>query len=672
MTFHLKSLWKRLGRLDKIFLALLILYFVLLFAAPLSGFTTFLQFVVVVLAAWIALRFARVALRKAIWRLRNRLIVAYLLIAVVPILLILALVGLSLSMLAQQVAVYLVRSELDRRVAAMRGATDALMAPQSGSLADILRRTGQVYEQRYPSVMLLIADRGSVLRWPPDSAAISPPAPRGDTSGIVARDGRYFAWSHGIHNGTEYVAMLPLTRRYLSLMVPGLGDVYFLQAAAEPPPPKSKAGLQLSTERPRQNSITVGPQRFFMTSVGHEGPVAPFPPPLSRFDMDVSWFSSAQAADWVDAGKSEVGLLLVHTRFSALEQVILSQKADELQGLLPIALLAVAIAFLLVEMVSLVIGVSLTRTITGAVHSLYGGTQRVMHSDFSHRIKVAGRDQLGELSKSFNTMTENLERLLAVAKEKERMQAELEIAREVQEQLYPKTVPVLKTLRVTGLCQPARMVSGDYYDYLSLADNRLAIAIGDVAGKGISAALLMASIQSALRMELRACSLESARTAVNGFKLSTAHMVSELNQQLHATTSPEKFATFCFAVYDEESGMLTYTNAGHLPPILIRNGAPTRFDVNGTVVGAFPFAQYEESKIQLEPGDLLVCYTDGITEPENVYGEMFGEDRLIELIAKNAERDDTRIIETVMEAVRQWTGVPELSDDMTVVLARKA
>jgi sigma-B regulation protein RsbU (phosphoserine phosphatase) len=365
--------------------------------------------------------------------------------------------------------------------------------------------------------------------------------------------------------------------------------------------------------------------------------------------------------------------MLVHTRFSALFQILLSDKVDELQGPVLVAFYAVSIAFLVVGVIGLVIGGSLTRTITGAVHSLYEGTQRVMRGDFSLLIKVSGRDQLAELSTSFNTMTENLERLLAVAKEKERLQAEIEIAREVQEQLYPKTIPVLQTLRITGKCQPARMVSGDYYDYQLLGGNKLAIAIGDVAGKGISAALLMATIQAALRMELRT-SLELAAPSsapVNGFRLSTARMVSDLNQQLHATTSPEKYATFCFAVYDDSSGSVTYTNAGHLPPILIRNGAATQLEVNGTVVGAFPFSKYGESKIQLESGDLLVCYTDGVTEPENEYGEMFGEERLIELVAKNADREDARIIETVMEAVRQWTNSPELSDDMTVLLARK-
>jgi phosphoserine phosphatase RsbU/P len=226
---------------------------------------------------------------------------------------------------------------------------------------------------------------------------------------------------------------------------------------------------------------------------------------------------------------------------------------------------------------------------------------------------------------------------------------------------------------VLGMCDPARMVSGDYYDY-QLVDGKLAIAIGDVAGKGISAALLMATIQAAVRMELRSTAELAAPSpdmTMNGLRFSTARMVSELNQQLHATTSPEKYATFFLAIYDPHTGALTYTNAGHLQPVLFRDGTVTQLDVSGLMVGAFPFATYEESKLELRSGDLLVCYTDGITEPENEYGEMFGEERLIELVSKHAERDDKRVIEVVMDAVRQWTGSPELSDDMTVLLARK-
>jgi sigma-B regulation protein RsbU (phosphoserine phosphatase) len=372
--------------------------------------------------------------------------------------------------------------------------------------------------------------------------------------------------------------------------------------------------------------------------------------------------------DWAHADRTEPALLVVRARLSSILAAILTQGGDMSGGALLITFYVLTVAFLIVGIAGLAIGISMSRSITGAVHSLYAGTQRVMRGDFSHLIPVSGGDQLAELSTSFNSMTENLERLLVVAKEKERMEAEIEIARGVQDQLYPKAPPKFEGLNVLGVCHPARMVSGDYYDY-QLVDGKLAIAIGDVAGKGISAALLMATIQAGMRMELRGSAELAA--SLNGLRYSTARMVSVLNQQLYATTSPEKYATFFFAIYDQATGLITYTNAGHLQPVLIRDGAPIRLEVSGTVVGAFPFSKYEESKLELQSGDLLVCYTDGISEPENEYGEMFGEERLIELVAKNATRDDAAIIESVMEAVRQWTGVPELSDDMTLLLARR-
>ncbi len=260
-------------------------------------------------------------------------------------------------------------------------------------------------------------------------------------------------------------------------------------------------------------------------------------------------------------------------------------------------------------------------------------------------------------------MTGNMERLLVVEKERERLHAELEIAREVQNQLYPRKVPALESLGLTATCSPARMVSGDYYDYQQVGNHQVATAIGDVAGKGISAALLMATVQSSFRSQLRATS--------DGLTVSTSTLVDHLNQQLYADTTPEKYATFYLGVFDDGSSTLTYPNAGHLPPILVRNGQAQRFEVNGMVVGAFPFARYGESQIRLEPGDLVCFFTDGISEPENPYGEMFGEERLIELLIRNAHLEDSKIIECIMDSVREWTGSDELQDDMTLLLVRK-
>jgi sigma-B regulation protein RsbU (phosphoserine phosphatase) len=262
---------------------------------------------------------------------------------------------------------------------------------------------------------------------------------------------------------------------------------------------------------------------------------------------------------------------------------------------------------------------------------------------------------------------------VVIAREKERLQSEVEIASEVQNQLFPRTPPVMQTIELVGICHPARMVSGDYYDYLRLPDGNLAVAIGDVAGKGISAALLMASIQSIIRTQL-AAGLPLAAAAGNshagGAHFSTSSIVAQLNRQLYASTAPEKYATFFFGAYDERSRILTYTNAGHLPPLLVRAGKATLLEVTGTVVGLFPSIRYEEQTVELREGDLIIAYTDGITEPENAYGEEFGSERLVETALRYQNSAPKEIVAKIMEAVTHWSTAPELPDDMTVVIAR--
>jgi sigma-B regulation protein RsbU (phosphoserine phosphatase) len=638
---------KYLGRVERLFCVLLLVYLPLALLVSDSIVVPILQFVLIILGAWILLHFTRFGMRKAIWRLRNRLLVTYLFIALVPVILIATLAGLSAYFLLSQLSVYLASSELQRRASSLEFIAQRLAESRTSERPEIAARIGEIYRSRFPGFHIAIATPQANFHWPAYDARFNPPEGWQTSSGIVEREGLFYAWSNLVQEDAQITVVAPLTRKYLSGMVPGLGDVLLFH----------------------EDSGVAGAPR--------EPASIPFPPPVQKFDIEVNWFSLLPVAKWASPAKMGHVVLHVRTRPSAVLSAISSTNVDKLQGLLPILLLIIAISFFIVEIIALVIGVSLTRTITRAVHNLYRGTQRVIEGDFTHRIQVHGKDQLGELSSSFNTMTENLERLLVIAKEKERLQAEVEIAREVQEQLYPKALPELRTIRLHASCKPARMVSGDYYDYLCLSDGRLALAMGDVAGKGISAALLMATIQAAMRMELRSSLLPvGVATAPGGvarphYRLPPGRLVSDLNQQLYATTAPEKYATFFFALYDENSGALSYTNAGHLQPLLIRKGNAVKLDVNGTVVGAFPFSRYEESTIQLESGDLLVCYTDGITEPENAYGEMYGEERLIELLSKNAERDEQSIVSMILEAVEQWTDAEEQPDDMTLLLARK-
>jgi sigma-B regulation protein RsbU (phosphoserine phosphatase) len=628
---------KRLGRIGIAFLVLLAGYLALGWLAPRSALHLVTGFGALLSGIWLAVRLLGVATRHAIWRLRNRLLVTYLFIAVVPIALIVALALAAAFSLTAQLAVYLVTSELDRRIDMLRATADAVVHAAPAARPGLVKL---FYSDRYPGLEILLRESGRPIRYPENGSLTPPLGEWKPTRGILLRDGSFYVWSYDKTPSGDVTVTAPLTREFLAGLVPSLGLV----------------------------------DRFPADPAAGRQPSAQLPPELNRFDEEVRWFATLPTADWDHPGQSSEPLMIVvRTRVSAVLAAVFNRNADVAQNFLQITLIGGAILFLIVELISLVIGVSMARTITGAVHRLYEGTQKVTEGQFSHRIEVQGNDQLADLSASFNRMTEHLQQLLVVAKEKERLQSEIEIAREVQNQLYPREAPQTRTLRLKAVCQPARMVSGDYYDYELIRNAQIAIAIGDVAGKGISAALLMATLQSSLRTQLQSA-FEIATAAGNGHStssLSTSLLVSRLNNQLFAYTSPEKYATFCLGIYDEGSGAFTYTNAGHLPPILIRDGVPERLNVNGTVVGAFPSTKYGESRVDMQAGDLLVCFTDGVSEPENEYGEMFGEDRLIDLVARNSHRSEEEIIELVIDGVRQWTASEELQDDMTILMARR-
>lgn len=648
---------RKLGRIESLLGVALGTYLILLFTVGGGVWTTIAEIAAAFFGGWLVVRMMRAGMRQVIWRLRNRLLVTYLFIAVVPILLIATLAMIVAYALTSQVAVYLVTSELERRIAALHSATESLEKTPPALRATVMRSMADLfYRERYPGIEFLLRERNETVHYPAESRLEAPPEEWNSTSGVVRKDDRFYMWSYAHTKTGDITVLAPMTSDFLDRLAPNLGLVYF----------RSEEGGLTGTNSRKQRRRTADEQ-----VTGGHGHV---PPAANRLDFEAPWFSFFPSAVWDKPNATMNSVVAVVSRPSAVLATFFSRRADWVQSILPTLLTIVATVFLIVELISLLIGISMTRTITGAVHHLYQGTERVMHGDFSHRIDVSGNDQLADLSSSFNRMTENLERLLVVAKEKERLESEIEIAREVQNQLYPKVVPAMETLRLTAVCKPARMVSGDYYDYESLFDGKVALSIGDVAGKGISAALLMATLQSSMRAQLRG-SLEAAAIATGGASvsppISTSLLVSRLNEQLYATTAPEKYATFYFGLFDEATGWLTYTNAGHLPPLLVSGGNVSRLDVNGMVVGAFPLAKYDESRVELRPGDFLVCFTDGISEPENEYGEMFGEDRLVSLVAKNAHRDNDQIIASVIEAVEQWSAGGEQQDDMTILLARR-
>jgi sigma-B regulation protein RsbU (phosphoserine phosphatase) len=391
----------------------------------------------------------------------------------------------------------------------------------------------------------------------------------------------------------------------------------------------------------------------------------------------------------------------VHSRPSLLyRQLFGSSLGGIVTSYIRYGLIALCILFALIESIALWMARRLSGEITTSVEELYAATQRVDHGDFMHRIPAphtGKKDQLGELARSFNLMTGSLERLLFEQQEKERLQSEISIAQEVQANLFPHHVRNLPGLELHGICRPARSVSGDYYDFLIFhgpdhpdgtpgSESGVGIALGDISGKGISAALLMATLHSAVRAyrlageelvysepSYAALTVSREGLAGDGGKLfeSPGRILSLLNRHLYRSTQPEKYATLFLAHYDAATAQLTYSNAGHLPPLVLsRDGKIRRLDVGGTVVGLMDGMRYQEDRFQMKSGDILVAYSDGITEPENDFGE-FGEERLMEVVALYRDQPLHIISAQVMLALDAWIGAEEQPDDITLVLARQ-
>jgi len=267
-----------------------------------------------------------------------------------------------------------------------------------------------------------------------------------------------------------------------------------------------------------------------------------------------------------------------------------------------------------------------------------------------------------------------LENIRLAEKMAERMEAdrrlarEMEIARDVQARLFPQKLPAMKTLEYTGGCIPARAVGGDYYDFVELREGHLALVLADIAGKGVSGALLMANLQANLRSQC-AIAVDDLRRAL-----------ASVNHSFCKNTGDASYATLFFADYDDCSRRLRYVNCGHLPPLLLcggrgaedeatRTGKVQRLDATSMVVGLFNDWQCEVAEVKLTPGDTLVLYTDGITEARSAEGEEFGESRLIDTLRSYCHLPVGPLLQAVVGAVQQFSS-GEQQDDITMVIAR--
>ena len=651
----------------------------------------------------------RLIRQHMLWSLRNKLVLTYLLIGLAPAVLFVTLVLIAAYVATGQFAIHLAETRMQAELNQMNG-ENGHRAEQVARLLDgrqilapaplvdwtgglnvprtKLRPETSAYVNGAP--VALGTSRGKTpLGLPPWAAQLQ----GGEFQGLVLDgDEPYLVAAHQqrLNDGRmlSIVSSLPVDDKLMDIVAEGLGRTELLveTLGSNEANDSNKRTVTIKTkERSGKGKQEIS------VSGGAD------PKGINVADVQVHFLSTIAMTDW-DTGKADSLPIKVDSRPSLLyRQLFGGSLGGVVTSVYRIGLIVLFILFTLILLLALWMAIRLSRTITASVADLYDATQRIDKGELDHRIGVKRDDQLAELSRSFNKMTGSLQRLLVEQKEKERLQNEISIAQEVQANLFPHQMNGLGRLELHGICRPARSVSGDYYDFLvfheeaqnghARRETGVGIALGDISGKGISAALLMATLHSAVRAyrfaseelvysESSIAGLMASRDERGGdcdeLFQSPGRILSLLNRHLYRSTQPEKYATLFLAHYDADSSVLTYSNAGQLPPLVLsRHGDVRRLDKGGTVVGLMDGMRYDEDRFKMQPGDIMVAYSDGVTEPENDFGE-FGEERMLEVVSRYRDQPLHVISAQVMQALDAWIGADEQPDDITLVLARQS
>ncbi|MFZ0663866.1 MAG: SpoIIE family protein phosphatase [Acidobacteriaceae bacterium] len=635
-----------------------------------------------------------------LWKVRNRLVVTYLLMGLAPVVLFVALALILLYVFSGQFAIFAASSVIEmekvhlvseNRSFAMHAAHLLAVNPNARALSlpdleDIAPR------HQLTGIGFAGFEDGRTLALTPaefqDTTIQHPPSwVRDSFSGIVADRGALYLRAvdtQAIGNAVvTTVTSLPLREDNVDEIARGLGAVTITSGLGveddNTPPAKPRTRVIFGAPSTKAQGVHI--EANGKPGYAIEG--GKLEPKRHFYDLPVTFMAPLRTLDW-QTGNQVTTFIQVSSRPSLLYQRLFITSLNTGAWLRDF-LIGIAVFFGLLELIAFLLAVRLNRTITKSIRDLYHATEAIDHGDFDHRIQVKRTDQLAALSRSFNTMTANIARLLDEQREKERLQNELSIAQEVQSNLFPQSNISLPMLDLHGACYPARTVSGDYYDFLVFGEDGVGIVLGDISGKGISAALLMATLHSAVHAYQFAGEERTlARNMLGndgGVSVEEpefgelfeepAKILALLNRHLYRSTPPEKYATLFLAHYDGVSNRLIYSTGGQLPPLLLHaDNTVTRLDCGGTVVGLMDNMSYEQGVELLNAGDILIAYSDGVTEPENEFGE-FGEDRLLEVVRRHRHLPLEAISEQVMQSLRSWIGGQEQPDDITLVLARQ-
>jgi sigma-B regulation protein RsbU (phosphoserine phosphatase) len=302
--------------------------------------------------------------------------------------------------------------------------------------------------------------------------------------------------------------------------------------------------------------------------------------------------------------------------------------------------------------------VPISHGMTRHLTSLDAGVREIAAGHFQARVPVRSNDEFGSLAIAFNQMAADLERHQALVVEQERLRRELELSRQIQTEMLPRAPLRLGAAEIKGISIPAREVGGDFFNYFALPDGRLALLVGDVSGKGVSAALLMANVQATLRARLP-------------HESDLARLAAQLDREIDETTPGAVYLTLFLGILDAGREELRYVNAGHNPQFVVHAGGG--FEVMGATglpIALYPGQPYTEQVVPARAGDLVFFYTDGLVEAEDDTGDMFGIDRLKALLGIEQNKGVDAVLNEVEDAVRRFRGNNEPMDDATMMALR--
>src|SRR5579863_5731902 len=502
LTTRSRAIWAGMSLVDWIALSILLLYVALLGLRetyeqiPQSGFLFFLAICAAIywlVRGWVWAR------DHLLWSLRNRLVAAYVFIAVVPVLLLLSMAGLAAYLLYWQLGSYVIYTEMEEREERL-GVVATAMATSYAAEATLGRTAAALALPVDPATYIKNAmtelpglkietGKGEELLGKGDEPT------RNRFRGLVFSEGQLSlraAVARLTPSGRILVSVtVPVTPELIETLAPELGPLQFTVLRPE----SGDTGAEIP--------VVINTQLFGTAEqIGTRG--RPVPKAVNPFDKLITGIVDLDVLD-LDQKPGERGSARVFVSFSTRPSLLnkrLFSPLGDLGGAAATALLVIGGVFLVIELGSLVTGIVMTRTITTAVDSLYSATQHVQEGDLSYRVRIPHRDQLAALGESFNSMMQSVSTLIEEQRQRQKLENELSIANEVQQQLFPRSLPNLKGIEIEAICRPARVVSGDYYDFIRISPTRLAIALADISGKGISAALLMANVQAALRSDV--------------------------------------------------------------------------------------------------------------------------------------------------------------------------